>query len=252
MRLRSYQENIRQLVAHCREQKSLALVEDEVLLATYIQYFSRRKDTRALCKRMLTEAGSLYHLVHLPPHHLENAFGINKILATAISNIGTSSDYAQMQTKPRQQLKLLPEYYQHLRPYFSAANFEKTVIVCLNRQYGWIATEVSTFYHATQTPAVATLVLEIAQKNHARHVVIAHNHPSTGVHQLMPSTSDLTATENIRRLLVVYGITLQDHVLVAYDGCLSLMHDNIPRYLDPTYYPYYGQPEFLFDPDNFK
>ncbi len=49
----------------------------------------------------------------------------------------------------------------------------------------------------------------------ARYVVMAHNHPS-GVP--WPSTPDIVATRQMRRLFAALGVTLVDHAIVAGDG----------------------------------
>ncbi len=235
-RLRSYQENLNQLLAYCRKTKSFDSLEEAELLSIYLQSFSRRKDTRALCRRMLYEAGSLYNLVHLPTYKIERRFGVSNIISTAIANLGVTAKHIQMRTQPHDTLNTLPLYYDHLKPYFSECFYETSVIVCLDKKDGWIASETATFFDPRQSPASSKLILETALRYRASQIVLAHNHPNSTAQFISPSVSDISATESIRSVLAVYDILLKDHILMAHDGCCSVMYDSEP-YLDPHYHP---------------
>ena len=218
------------------------MADGEILLTIYLQYASRRTDARPLCKRLLAETGSLQNLIHLPPHHLESAFGLSEIQAVAIYNLGLISDRLQMTTKPKEELQTLPQLYQHLKPYFTAANYEKTIIICMNQKQQYLATEICTLYHPLQTVASSSLVLELARRHHAATIILAHNHPNTSVVQLRPSSADLAGTNAICGVLKAYNITLLDHILMAYDGCQSILHSPA-FYRDPQTVPAFPELE---------
>ncbi|MBF0250110.1 MAG: hypothetical protein HQL35_05695 [Alphaproteobacteria bacterium] len=53
---------------------------------------------------------------------------------------------------------------------------------------------------------------------HARHIILAHNHPSGDP---TPSPADKDLTEMVEALAEPLGITLLDHVIVAEGGVFS-------------------------------
>ncbi len=236
MRLTIYNELLEQLLNHCKNCTYYSDIDEEILFSLYMQYNFRHTDIRALCKRMLLETGSLFNLVHLPVHYLMQTFQISQAQAIAISNLGILSTRGQMKTKPKEQLLTLPQYYEHLRPYFLALNYEKTIILCLNDKYQYLATDDTTLFNPQQTTAAPSLILEIAHKHHATKLIITHNHPNTSIMDIHPSTEDISSTLQLKQVLEAYHITLVEHILMAYDGCCCLLEYS-PPYYDIRYYP---------------
>jgi DNA repair protein RadC len=64
------------------------------------------------------------------------------------------------------------------------------------------------------TPITPRKVAEIALRNGAQKVILAHNHPG-GI--AIPSQEDFTATAEVVKVLSLFGIRLLDHIVVA-DG----------------------------------
>lgn len=226
-----YNDNRKQLLQACRKQKFAGSLSELALLELFLSYNLRHSDVRSLAKRMLRETGSLYALTHLPVHELTAAFGIGEIPAVAIADLGAMADRIQMTTAELTPMNTLPAFYRHLKPHFNAVHYEKTVVICLNRRMQYIATEAHTLFHPTQTAATLTLILEIARKHRAANLVIAHNHPNERASALLPSSADLKLTENLREALAREGITLCEHLVMAFDGCISIIR-RLPPYCD--------------------
>lgn len=230
----SYQGNLNHLLKLCREKESFSEVDEVVLLTAYLQYASRMLDARPLVHRMMKEVGSLQALVHIPAYRLKEYFNLTDVQATAIALLGAISDHEEIHQASQQPLKTLEQFYHCIKPYFASYNYEKTLIICLNRYYRLIAIEMFTFYDPHQTASNAALVLEMARKHQAVHVVLAHNHPTVSACMLMPSAEDWQATLQIKRKLDAYNIHLEDHILMAYDGCASILYPE-QLYFDPIY-----------------
>lgn len=226
----------KQLLADCKNHKIPDPVDEETLLFLYLTYVQRHADNRALATRMLQETGSLFNLTQLPPYALIETFGISEIVAVGISDLGAIHVRTQMQTREKEQLNTLQKLYYHLKPYFLTGNYESTVVVCFNQRMQYLTTERCTIFDPRQTVATESLLLNIARKNFADKLVIAHNHPNISVLDLVPSAADHRVTGRVLESLAVNGVTLVEHVLVAYDGCCVLIHNEQSPFLDPDYH----------------
>ena len=232
-----YNQNRARLLQYCKNKQPSDPLEEELLLTLFLAYARRHTDNRPLARRMLLETGSLFNLTHLPPDALIRTFNISETLAIAISNLGTISNRIQTTTHKKDVLCTISALYHHLRPYFLTGNYESTAIVCLNKKFQYIATETRTLFDPKQTVAAASLILTVARKHFADKIVLAHNHPNTSALELSASSSDLYATKYIIEYLKVNGITLVDHLLIAYDGCCSVLYNDQMPYMDPQLKP---------------
>ena len=70
-------------------------------------------------------------------------------------------------------------------------------------------------------------IVRFAILNDAPSVVLAHNHPS-GI--LKASNADIVSTQTVARVLLMCGITLVDHIIVAGGQCMSMRSEGL---LDP-------------------
>ncbi|WP_336316385.1 RadC family protein [Stutzerimonas stutzeri] len=62
-------------------------------------------------------------------------------------------------------------------------------------------------------------VVKAALKHNAAAAVLVHNHPSGDP---TPSQADLTLTQKLREALNLVEIRTLDHIVVGYEGCVSL------------------------------
>ena len=62
-------------------------------------------------------------------------------------------------------------------------------------------------------------VVKIALQHNAAAVILVHNHPSG---EPEPSQADRTLTTTLKNALNMIGTRILDHVVVGYEGCVSL------------------------------
>lgn len=62
-------------------------------------------------------------------------------------------------------------------------------------------------------------VVKIALEHNAAAIILVHNHPSGDPE---PSQADRTLTTTLKNALNMVGTRLLDHVVVGYEGCVSL------------------------------
>ena len=65
----------------------------------------------------------------------------------------------------------------------------------------------------------ARQVVEIALRDNAAYIILAHNHLSDVA---LPSKADLAATQQIKNTLLGIGVTLADHIIVSGDEFVSM------------------------------
>lgn len=65
-------------------------------------------------------------------------------------------------------------------------------------------------------------VCKVALETYACAVVVAHNHPSGSC---APSASDIRETQNLKRALDIFGISLLDHIIVTDEGFYSFAEE---------------------------
>ena len=63
-----------------------------------------------------------------------------------------------------------------------------------------------------------------ALKANAAAVIIAHNHPSGSP---VPSETDISSTGRVYECGNFLGIKLLDHIIVGYEGCISMREEGI-------------------------
>ena len=231
-----YSQVHKQLIQDFRKLDLSQPIDEERLLYTYLTYIQRHADNRTLARRMLLETGSLANLIQLPPYALMRTFGLSEIVAVGISSLGSIAVRIQQNTKDKQLLNTVPKLYEHFKSYFLTGNYEITAVTCLNKRLQYLCTETCTLFDPKQTTAAESLLLTIARKNFADKLVIAHNHPTVSVLDLSPSTADHTMTDRLQAALSANGITLVEHILMAYDGCCPMIHGDLLPYLDPEYH----------------
>ena len=89
---------------------------------------------------------------------------------------------------------------------------ENFMILCLDNRNRLIAEEVLSRGTVDQTPICLREVINPALLNHAKAVILVHNHPSG---ETEPSRADIDMTAELKTALSLVMITLHDHLFVA-------------------------------------
>ena len=70
-------------------------------------------------------------------------------------------------------------------------------------------------------------IFNVAIKNMASAIIIAHNHPSGAS---MPSNEDISLTKKVMNLSEMLGIDFLDHVIIAKRGSISLRKEGYVKF----------------------
>lgn len=107
----------------------------------------------------------------------------------------------------------------YLQPLFSYATYELAYALSLNSAGGVIRCHELARGMSNRVEFSARQVVEIALRDNAAAVVLAHNHLSDVA---LPSRADIAATEQIKSTLAAVGVALADHIIVSGDEYVSM------------------------------
>ncbi len=155
---------------------------------------------------------------HLSLQELQSIRGVGQVKAVQIKCIGELSKRIASEST-RQRLTFdnpdtIADYYMEL-----LRHEEQEKIICMmldtkNHFLGDVVLTVGTVNSSLLSPR--ELFLE-AQKFHAVHIILVHNHPSGDA---TPSKEDTQVTARIKKAGELLGITLLDHIVIG-DHCYT-------------------------------
>ena len=115
--------------------------------------------------------------------------------------------------------------YEILRHVFpSLEHREYFYILCMNRANQLLGFHQVSMGGLTGTVTDIRIIFQVAIKANASGLIIAHNHPSG---TLQPSDADLKITRKIKEAGVFLDISLLDHLILGFDGYLSMADESI-------------------------
>ena len=103
-------------------------------------------------------------------------------------------------------------------------NIENFLILSFNSRNKMISAEVSTVGTLTSSLVHPRETFNIAIRNHAAKIIIAHNHPSG---EIDPSDDDLKITKRLVEAGKLLGIDVLDHLIVTQDDFFSFKDEGL-------------------------
>lgn len=172
-------------------------------------------------EKMTEELFAKYHdldgIISADPHALSGLIGERAaMLVKLAAALASRRDTEKLSVGDKCDPLALGEFLVAL---FRGSSVEIVYAVCLDRSDRVLAVELvgeGTVNSANITPR---RLVDIAVKNRAVSVVIAHNHPSGRVD---PSRQDLDFTDSLRAMLDSVGIRLVAHYTVAGSNCKKI------------------------------
>ena len=108
---------------------------------------------------------------------------------------------------------------QFVLPKFFGEHNERILMICLDNKCKVLHCTFVSEGSINATEIHIRRIMEIALRNHASAVVLAHNHPNGFA---LPSYEDQQSTKKITDALHIAGIELVDHIVVADDDYVSM------------------------------
>ena len=176
-------------------------------------YAIPRKDTNVLAHALLERFGTLDAVFEASPQELEAVPGIGSRAATLIALVPElARRCAIVKTRSIQSFTSSAAAAEYLFPRLGREKTEKALLLCLNPHKQLISCTALGAGVVDGVSVNVRQIVELALKNRASSVILAHNHPSG---HASPSREDEQITRRLRSALELVDIALDDHLILA-------------------------------------
>ncbi len=148
-----------------------------------------------------------------------NGVGLGKALAVAAAlELGR-----RRSCHLRAPIKSPPDIVPFVKNY-AVCDKEHFLLVTLNGGHEIIQIHVITVGTLNRTLIHPREIFSVAMRDNAAAIIVSHNHPSGNCE---PSEEDIQVTETLRKVSVIMGIELLDHVIVSREGYFSFLENKM-------------------------
>lgn len=191
-------------------------------LEILLYYAIPRKDTNPIAHSLIDHFGSLAQVLDASVEELEQVSGVSQnvaILMKLVTEMGRL--YMVKRTEDNKILKTIRDCGEYLKPYFFGRTNETVFLLCLDAKCKVIGCRKVGEGSVNSANVPIRRIVEMALNSNATSVVLSHNHPS-GV--AVPSDEDVATTRRVAAALSMVDIILVDHIVVADDDFVSMVH----------------------------
>lgn len=195
-------------------------MQDHNVLEFILFYSIPRKDTNEIAHRLIDTFGSLSRVFDATYEQLLGVEGVGESSALLISQIpALCRRYAEGKNAKKINLSDADAAKEYIIKKYFGCRVEIFYVLCLDA-LGNLINCCKLGEGSSDTVVIdKRAVLEVAFRNNADKVIIAHNHPD-GI--AAPSREDLGLTSSLSSVLSGVGIRLADHIIVAGNDAISL------------------------------
>ena len=193
----------------------------EIQILEYILTFCiPRKDTNPLAHSLLDEFGTIDDVLEADYDRLVSIKGIGPVAAKTLKSICKIFHYnlEQTKTKKTQLLSTPAQIIDFFKAFLNKKTNEHFYMASLTAKSELIKIDKIAEGTVNKIALDIRKISELAIKNNASLVVIAHNHPAGNS---QPSGEDISATAKIFSALSVLGVGLVDHIIISEDSYFS-------------------------------
>lgn len=198
-------------------EKGASSLSDGELLAILLRTGSREENVVDMARRLLQRSGgSLTSLYSRSREELQEIPGIGadkacSVLAAAELGRRFMLEYSMPEKRTVVSSRMV---YDVMLPMLKGLDHEECWVMFLNKSWYMIGYERVTTGAGDSTSFDIRRIVKRALDCKAFALAIVHNHPSGNPR---PSTPDIRITDNLRKALSGFGISLLDHVIVCDD-----------------------------------
>ncbi len=183
-------------------------------------YAIPRRNVNEIAHRLINKFGGFSRVMDASVEDLMKVGGITESTATLITSIPQfAKAYRMDKWKIKPNLANTFTAGKFMVELFVGSKYEEAYVICLDNMGNLINYEKITEGTINETPLYPRLVVEVALRNKANKVIVAHNHPSGA---LEPSWNDRRITEKIKIALENIDIILMDHIIVGGERFTSM------------------------------
>ena len=188
------------------------------------------------CHRLLEEFGSVDLICNADIDYLRNYDGLSSKSAILLKLIPGIAKKCLSQQTTVKRLDSPEKAVAFFESFFLSIAAENFAVVCVDRKMNIISARMLETGNENSVKADSKSVLNIAVKNKANYVFLAHNHLKSGA---SPSFEDITTTNSISKALEMFDIFVVDHIIVSPNGSASLREMNCNLDFKKTSHQFY-------------
>ena len=186
--------------------------EPHNVLELLLFYAIPRKDTNELAHVLMDTFGSLKGVFDAPYEELIKVTGIGPNTAALLKLVPSLTRTYYSSDARSIILDTSEKSGEYFLPYYIGQTEEVVRLACLDAGGKVISNQILHRGSANAAEVNLRKIVNIALRNNAMGVILAHNHPG-GLP--LPSEEDVATTKSIREALMPMGILLMDHIIVA-------------------------------------
>ena len=187
-------------------------------------YAIPRKDTNELAHVLMDTFGSLNGVFDAPYEELIKVTGIGPNTAALLKLVPSLTRTYYSSDARSVILDTSEKSGEYFLPYYIGQTEEVVRLACLDAGGKVISNQILHRGSANAAEVNLRKIVNIALRNNAMGVILAHNHPG-GLP--LPSEEDVATTKSIREALMPMGILLMDHIIVAGQDYVSMARSGI-------------------------
>ena len=197
---------------------------DHELLELALYYAIPRRNTNETAHLLLERFGSLKNVLAADIRELQETPGVGENAAVLLRLLHAVNSRANRPDPPKGPVRSgeqVGAYFLHL---LDGEKREVLYLMCLDAKGKILSCQTAAEGGVNVTAVSVRQVVDIALRNGATAVVLAHNHPS-GV--ALPSREDQFMTRQVADALRPLGIRLLDHIVVADGDYVSMAQSGV-------------------------
>ena len=198
--------------------------EPHNVLELLLFYAIPRKDTNELAHVLIDTFGSLKGVFDAPYEELIKVAGIGPNTAALLKLVPSLTRTYYSSDARSIILDTSEKSGEYFLPYYIGQTEEVVRLACLDAGGKVISNQILHRGSANAAEVNLRKIVNIALRNNAMGVILAHNHPG-GLP--LPSEEDVATTKSIREALMPMGILLMDHIIVAGQDYVSMARSGI-------------------------
>ena len=198
--------------------------EPHNVLELLLFYAIPRKDTNELAHVLIDTFGSLKGVFDAPYEELIKVAGSGPNTAALLKLVPSLTRTYYSSDARSVILDTSEKSGEYFLPYYIGQTEEVVRLACLDAGGKVISNQILHRGSANAAEVNIRKIVNIALRNNAMGVILAHNHPG-GLP--LPSEEDVATTKSIREALMPMGILLMDHIIVAGQDYVSMARSGI-------------------------
>lgn len=212
-------EGHRERMRHRFLEHGLDNFSDVNVLELLLFYAIPRRDTNELAHALLDHFGSLSAVFEASIRELESVTGIGEGAAALIKLIPAMQRRCEIdKTRDMIEIRNAREAGAYLIPRLKYEQNEKVLLICLDSSKKLISCTDLGEGVANEVALSTRRVVELALRQRAASVILAHNHPRGN---LSISREDDQLTGDVYAALQLIHVELADHIIVSGDDYVS-------------------------------